>query len=225
MKNLRFSQGLGGHWHGEPWTVLGCAGLLVFLAACASKKPTDDYLPLSNGFSWEYRLEVQMPAKTGGPQVFSGRQVNRVDGTEAIDGKTYFKVLYLYSGVPGFKDSPSFFRKAADGIYRINLIEGTSGKQPESLFLALPPTVGKTWTNQNSSVGTDVCRIEGFETVQLLSGEYPDCLKVSVENLDAQGKSRSKAAVYFAKGVGGVKVSAKFGESVLATSLEKYQLK
>jgi serine/threonine protein kinase len=106
-----------------------------------------DYFPLAVGATWEYAAETVTRAPGREPQIRSGTEVCRCVAIEKIGGKEYFKVVTFFRDFPDASEATTWYRRAADGIYRI---DGKS-ENPERLFLPLPPRGGYSWTVAEST--------------------------------------------------------------------------
>jgi hypothetical protein len=193
-------------------------GLLVIIglpSSCA-KQVKKDYLPLYVGGYWEYAAETSAPVRGRENQARTGTEICRCVAVEKIEGKDYFKVVTFFQGFPEMPDSVTWYRRASNGIYRID------GKidNPERLFLPLPPDPGFSWTVEEPG-GKSVGTIEAEPSVDLPQRSYRDCLKLKMENFDPHGKTASKTTIYLASGVGGVKAEMEFGDLRLKLRLHK----
>jgi hypothetical protein len=195
------------------------AGLL-FLVACVvlflGCTRSTEYFPLSQGAQWEYSVDYL--GFFGTPQ--KGKVVTRVDGTEVMNGKTYYKMVTVSSGIPGFENSSKYYRRDDEGIYEF---DGTN----EQLILPFPLEVGRTWTvNEGNQKWT--YRVEGIETAHLISKKYDDCVKISFEMVQTTdtifgaATDQLSGVTYRAQGVGEVKliVTSQHGKAEL--SLDSY---
>jgi hypothetical protein len=196
-------------------------GLLVIsglLGGCA-KKVERDYQPLYVGGYWEFAAETSKPARGQEDQVRTGTEICRCVGMQKIGGQDYFKVVTFFQGFPEMSESVTWYRRASDGIYRID------GKtdNPERLFLPLPPKAGYSWTVEEPS-GKSVGTIEVGAAVDLPNRSYADCITLHMENSDTRGKTTSKSTIYFARGVGVVKGEMEFGDVRLKLRLNKCSL-
>lgn len=125
--------------------------LLSFVAACSQRngltparsdqvsEARSSYFPLSDGAEWVYAAQYFAPAAG----VQKGKVVVRVDGTEIINGKTYSRLVTLFSGIPGAMDQTDYYRTAKEGIY---IVHGREKNSAEQLYLPFPIEVGKSWT-------------------------------------------------------------------------------
>ncbi len=95
-------------------------------------------------------------------------------GKETIDGKTYYKTVMTFDGIPGSQPQTSYDRLGADGVYSR---KSTAANAPETLEFPLPPTVGRKWlyTQDDINMEMQVAAIEDFDTA---NKTYKRCLKV-----------------------------------------------
>src|SRR5262245_25315804 len=114
-------------------TAFWMALLLVTFYGC-SGGPNKDYFPYHDGARWEYAVEAMVPFSG----VQKGKVISRVDGEETINGKKYYKLVTVYSGIPGAEAEVLYLRKAKDGIYKI---DGKYKDNPEYLLVPLPLAV------------------------------------------------------------------------------------
>jgi len=176
-----------------------------------SKQDGEEYfLEPPIGARWEYSLENMVPFLG----VQKGKVLRRVDGEETINGKTYFKTVTVFSGIPGRESYHYYWRKGPDGLYEI---DGTD--LPEYLDTPLPLTVGMNWTVQYPNE-QQKCSAEAIETVELFDRKYENCLKISFAGEGYSGYS------YYAPDVGLVKRVIKRNRegSVEEWVLDKYKL-
>lgn len=193
-----------------PFFLVAC---VVLFCGCGGSR---EYFPLSPSAQWEY--SVDYAGSFGIPQ--KGKVVTRVEGTEVINGKTYYKVATVSSGMPGAKDGSKYYRHDTSGIYEF---DGTN----EQLFLPSSLDVGRTWTvNEGNQAWT--FRVEGIETAHLISKKYDDCVKISFEMVQTTdtmfgpATERLSGVTYRAPGVGEVKMSLRGQNGRAELSLDSY---
>jgi hypothetical protein len=187
------------------------AACVVLLFGCAR---STEYFPLSPGAQWEY--SVDYTGFFGSPE--KGKLVTRIEGTEVINGKTYYKIATVSSGIPGATNGSRYYRKDTDGIYTL---DGTN----EQLFLPLPLEAGRSWTvNEGNREWT--YRVDGIETAHLISKQYDDCVKISFEMVETTdtifGTQRVHGVTYRAQGIGEVKSIVNGENGKAEVSLESY---
>jgi len=130
------------------------------VAACSQGGSfAPDYTPLGDGYRWEYA--VSYVALFIGKS--EGKAVARIEGSETIDGKSYFKAILVYSGIPGAEPETIFMRKGSDGLYQVNGKHTAAG---EYLALPLPLEVGKSWTIE-TPFSSMKCNIDAKESALL----------------------------------------------------------
>lgn len=210
--------------------IIGVSGPLALLGQSgrsqASALPTlaaqePDYSPFSEKSRWTYSIEYR-----AGIGVQKGKSVVRVDGTESINGKRYYKVVTVFSGIPGAEPDTRYVRPSKEGFYVVR-----DKSQPEFLMVPRAPSIGSTWTVKEGDGRVDY-RVEAIETAELFDAKYENCLKVSYEGI-AHGKT-IRGYAYYAPDVGQVKDLTTIGKTLeffgknvdLVTSemtLEKYE--
>ena len=180
-----------------------CGGGGAALWYFAIRDARRDYHPLREGSKWEYDFELQMVDLIPLP-VQKGAAIQRIEGTEKINGKEYFKSVTVTSGIPGMDAEVEYLRKDATGIYELSKKNINLGEQ---LVIPEPPEIGKEWTMQNK-LGEFRCRIEGKEDVHLGEKVYRDCLKIRRTSL----KNGVNGTIddYFAPNIGQVKSIVNF---------------
>jgi hypothetical protein len=189
--------------------------IICLLMVCRCTRSTD-YFPLSKGAQWEY--SVDYAGFFGSPE--KGKIVTRIEGTEVINGRTYYKMATVSSGIPGAENGSKYYRKDDDGIYQF---DGTN----EQLFLPLPLETGRTWTVNEGDKQWNF-RVEGRETAHLISKKYNDCVKISFEmvqttdSIFGPATDRMSGVTYRAQGVGEVKSILNGQNGKAEVSLESY---
>jgi hypothetical protein len=186
----------------------------LLIAVCSCSKPAGqgaDYLPpLSNGASWHYNIEYM----AFGVGVQNGKAVDRIDGTESLGGKTYFKEVVVYSGIPGAEPEITYHRQGPEGVFSI---DGKHKDRGEYLEFPFPLNVGKAWTVTSPARTLDY-KVESIETLELIDRKYEDCLKLSFVANDGQ-----RGTIWLAKGIGAVKVTITSSGVAMDFLLEKYE--
>lgn len=151
---------------------------------------TPDYFPVKVGMTREYNFHLVSPEKE-----LQGTAVMRVEGTERINEKPYFKIVYVHSGMPGAESQVYYYRKAKEGYY---LIEGNNRSFPEYLDVKLPLKPGEKW-QANTPLGRVEYGVERFEDVMVNDSTYNDCAKMTMKSESISSDS------YLAPGIGIVK--------------------
>jgi hypothetical protein len=180
--------------------VFGGGGLLVFSCFLCSggtaiwyfaiRNTQPDYYPLKEGSKWEYDSEIPIDEGFGrGIKAKKVTSVTRIEGTEIINGKSYFKAVYIIPGA----STTNYFRKDHRGVHCVNKTHIELG---EVLVMPEPPNIKEKWTemDQRSS-------LEGEEDVHLLDQTYKQCLKVRSTVLGKDG-FRATVDKYYAPNVG-----------------------
>jgi hypothetical protein len=180
------------------FALLGVISILLFVSC--SEQQGESYFPESSkGSQWEYSIEYTTPFAG----IQKGKVLTRVDEEVVIDGKSYFKYVTVFSGIPGAKSEINYYRRAKDGIYK------TSDKDiPEYLVTPFPLTVGKTWTVKDSNNEIEY-RVDRIETAELFDKKFDNCLKITFEGTikKTEGSLNIKGYIYKAEGIGDVKSS------------------
>jgi hypothetical protein len=151
---------------------------------------TTDYFPIKVGMTREYSFHLVSKDKE-----LNGTAVMRVEGTERLNEKPYFKIVYVHSGMPGAESQVYYYRKANEGYY---MIEGNNRSFPEYLDIKLPLKAGDKW-RADTPLGQVEYHVEKIEDVILLDKTYKDCIKLSMKSESISSDS------YLAPGVGIVK--------------------
>lgn len=182
--------------HSARKTILIAPLAALILSACSAPGGSD-YFPLGKGAKWDYSM-TYMVALGGTGQA---RATSRVTGTIEVNGKTYYRVVTIYQGLPGASQDTVLYRRDDDGIYAI---DESDSSRTEYLAMTSKLLPGTTWQIATPN-RTLTSRIEGFETVDVRKETFHDCLRVSykgsVSGHDTEGED------YYAKGVGAVKGS------------------
>lgn len=206
--------------------------LLSFVAACSQRngltparsdqvsEARSSYFPLSDGAEWVYAAQYFAPAAG----VQKGKVVVRVDGTEIINGKTYSRLVTLFSGIPGAMDLTDYYRTDKEGIY---IVHGREKNSAEQLYLPFPIEVGKSWTVKGPD-GLFRYQVEGMETAHLIEKKYERCFKITVEgtqqieNPDLFGprETHLSGVTLRAPGIGEVKSNMKLSRGEMKASID-----
>lgn len=159
----------------------------------------DDYFPLDVGSKCTYAIEY-IAFGVGGQK---GRAASRIDGEETISGNSYYRLVTVYSGIPGAESETTFYRKTATGVF---VIQGKHKDHPEVLYLPLPLKVGLEWTTTLAEM-TIHNRVVSNETAQLFDKGFENSFKISFEfdRKTDQGISHVKGYKYLAPNTGLVK--------------------
>lgn len=155
-------------------------------------KNSDDYFPLSTGMKREYKLIYSTPFKN-----VDGKAIMRIEDMENINGKEYYKMIYVYSSIPGLESETYFYRKSNDGYYALKQINGSLSE--EYLDFKLPLEIGTSWKSFSPD-GEFEYIVQGIETLELIDKKYKDCLKITVKR-----KEGGSGYMFLYKGIGLIK--------------------
>jgi hypothetical protein len=183
----------------------------VFLLACA-KPQGEEYFPLSEGARWQYAVQASVPFVG----VKNGKVTSHVEEKKRVNGKQYYKVLTVLSGIPGPPVQVNFYRKTNDGVFKV---DGGGKSDAEYLETPFPLAVGTTWTVQRPDRFLRY-QVEGIKTVEVFGQAYKDCLKISY-----QGHIQaipSEGYFYRARKIGTIKEVRKVKRSTMNILLERY---
>jgi len=115
-------------------------------------------------------------------------------GQETIAGKTYYKYVSTFDGIPGAVPQTFYQRLGEDGVYGLS-----SPGAAESLIFPLPPTVGRQWSSSQDGLSATV-KIEAIEDFDALKKTYRQCLKVV--STGKKGNDTFESTSYYAPDVG-----------------------
>jgi hypothetical protein len=187
---------------------IGAMVCCVFLVSGCSKLAGDEYFSnIKPGSKHEYSFEYRTPEHG----VQKGRMVWRVDGTETINGKTYFKEVTVNSGVPGADTIICFSRRDKFGYHTI---EGSDTTRTEYTWIPFPLCVGNAWTVTKPKE-TSHFRAESIENLYLLNRQYDKCMKIVSKS------DNGESSFWFAPKRGLVKCIFKSGTFSMETVLEE----
>ncbi len=192
------------------WKV-ACLLCILGLESC-SRQAGPQYFPISDGAQCDYSVEYMAPLLG----VQKGRLRRRVDGLEKIRGSEYFKLVEVFSGIPGVEPGINYLRKTDRGIYQVS---GKHRDTPEFLWVPFPLTVGSKWL-VNAPEGQSECRVESEETAELWGRRYDHALKMTCRG--QYGGVAFEESQYIAKGVGMVKDVLRVSGVTMEFSLEGY---
>ena len=181
--------------------------LTLLISGCAPQEGEEYFPPERDGDHQEYSLEYLAPF--AGLQ--KGRMATRIDGTETINGKEYFKQVQVISGIPGFPPSFTYIRRDKKGIHAI---DGDDNTKTEYTEIPFPLKAGSSWTARTPD-GDRHSKAEGIETLQLFDRKYERCLKVSYREKNVEGYS------YYCPGVGEIKGVMKVSGVTMEYVLDK----
>lgn len=187
--------------------------IISFFVLASCTKQENDYFSMHDGARWEYSIEMLIR----GRGIQKAKSVDRVDGIENINGKEYYKVVSVTSGIPGAEPETNYYRRTKDGIYKIS---GKHKDYPEYMITPFPISVGNKWAVQEPE-GLFHYTIESIETAELFDRKYENCLKISFEG-NYQSQS-AKGYSYEAKNIGTVKSVFETDLVTIEYTLEKYE--
>jgi hypothetical protein len=174
--------------------------LAVVLLAGGAESAEENYYPLDQGTIWvhESRTTYAGPKETE-RKVFA-RVVTEVEGPEML-GRTWFqRLLRRYEGMPGIDRVTVFRRHADDGVHIA--VKNEKGVH-ESLELALPPAIGRTWEYDDGVASKR--SIADVVSVETPAGTFEKCLKVVRDFLTEARRKNYTAEAYFCPGLGPVR--------------------
>jgi hypothetical protein len=186
----------------------------VVLTGCAPSTGAEYFPQARIGSHFEYSVEYSAP----GAGVHNARMVSSVVGKETIQGREYYKIVSVFSGLPGVDEQIQYLRWTPEGVYAI---DGTSKDKPEYLDTPLPIAAGSSWLSQGPNTRTRYKAV-GTESVAIVDRTYKKCLKVSFTQDVAGGNNEGTA--YSAPNVGMVKLILHTDNGVSMTfMLEKFK--
>ena len=189
--------------------------LIALTSTLFASEITQNYHPLRKGLKWEESYTT-----LGYTQV-SATINTRITGKETINGKEYWKVVSVPSGMPGSEPTTNYLRKAKDGIH---VIYDSDPKKQDVLDFPLPIKIGKTW-EISFPKGHAQNTITSIETVELPNRSYKDCIKMtSVGTYDSE---QFESTIYFAPNIGSIKMvrywpDADFTEEIILKKFRKF---
>src|SRR5262249_11027295 len=114
----------------------------------------------------------------------NGKAVISIDGKRTINGKSYYKQHWVYSGLD-WDNEVRYLRRGKEGIYCLYGQEalGVDKVKPElvteCLLIPLAMGVGKTWDEREANGDMLQYKAEAVETVTVGGKTYPGCLKIT----------------------------------------------
>ena len=129
-----------------------------------------------------------------------GEAIERIDGKQDIKGKTYFKTVLVFSGIPGREPSIWYQRVAPEGRYELRF---ENGQPVEQLDIPFPVEIGRKWVSKFNNVES-TCRVEARESAILPQETYEGAFKVACSWKIRRVKYDSYA--YYVAGIGLVKL-------------------
>lgn len=182
---------------------------MVMLAACGDSGNRQYFPEPKVGQSRTYLASFQTSA---GIQTVT--MIERVEGKEKINGKTYYKAVTIFQNAPDAQPILSYERYSKDGIYAIDTDDP---QQAEYLDTPFPLENDSSWSVQHGNTQLDV-RVEGFEDVYLPDKTYENCLKLSLTGFD--GGAPVSLEQYYAEGIGMVRQTGTYGDMIVEITLQ-----
>ena len=189
----------------------------LFLSAAhpviAGETKSDDYFPMKVGNWWKYSV----------PRL-DGELIVKITGEEKVGKYKCFLVEFYQNGK---LTSQAYYTRKGNKI----LIVGgkdTKTRVPKKykkphVYLEYPLSVGKSWKIKDTPMRgniTVVKKVEKQEKIKVPAGEF-DCLFVTEKPADIHGSNE----VWYAKGVGAVRMSIGRGKAKLDVPLVEYNVK
>jgi hypothetical protein len=185
---------------------LGALVLLVGEAALA-QNASYEYFPLKPKSKWTYKVQDQtVEVQVATTEKFGGEECTKVD--TIVNGKVQASELYSVK---------------ADGVYRVKIKDDKI--DPPVKILSIPAKKGDSW-QINSKVGSQPISgkftvKEVNEKVTVPKGTY-DAILVEGADLYVAG-TKTTVKVWFAKGVGVVKLTYKIQDTESVLELTNYE--
>jgi len=174
---------------------------MAVLAALGCRGTPEELVPLESGRKVTFDVEYV----TGLGNVQHAEAIQRIDGMKKIGGVEYFRIVTVFTGVPGWEPETVYQRRAPDGVHEMRIV---NGKPAEYIYIPIPPAVGKTWTINAANVDA-VCRIESHEPAVLPEKTYEDAWKLSCSG--SRGGVYFKSYAYMVQGLGNVRLVQEAG--------------
>ena len=202
--------------------------LVTLLMIGCSGQDGKTYFPLRETSTWEYTTEYLISAGWRGSHASTGRTVVRIDGMETINGKKYYKVVSVTTGIPGVEPEINYYRKTSDGIY---IVSQRYRDLPEQLYFPASIEIGTTWNVQNPESDFRYL-IKDIADAELIDQKYANCLKIELNGTvydEELGSMRVNGVSYYAPSVGLVKTDME-GQAqggikiVMSTYLNNYEI-
>lgn len=185
---------------------------LVLMLCCVAvvRAERDLYNPLAVGMRWEADVEITKP----GGQKVQGTVVREITGTMKIDLYTYFVAETMFTGLPDMKDSTTYRRKSAQGVYAIS---GLDKAKQEYLEIALPIEIGQSWkTIRGSMVITNT--VEAKEPLKIGDQTYADCVKIGYQS----SNGKLSGTYWLAPDIGNIQEETNFGGILYKFTMKKF---
>jgi len=183
------------------------AGAILLGEVDLTQNSNYEYFPLKPKSKWTYKVQDQLvEVQVAGIEKFNNEECTRVD--TIVNGKIQASELYQVK---------------ADGVYRVKVKDDKI--DPPVKILAIPPKKGESW-DVKSKVGNQLVSgkfvtKEISEKVTTPKGSF-DAVMIEGLDLDVAG-TKTTVKVWFAKGVGIVKLSYKIGDSESVLEMTNYE--
>ncbi len=150
---------------------------IILVLACVEKGV--DFYPLFSGSIRIYELQrITIAGKDTSRQVL--KQINQVSGKKFHD--YWDEVWEVKSQESGSPIATAYIRKTKSEIRLTQTLNDTAGEMKQ---LALPLTVGKTWTVALSPTDTLIGSVLDIERIKVPVGEFDSCYKVEIKAKNA----------------------------------------
>ena len=186
-------------------------------ASIKSKKTANkellEYFPVKIGSRWLYRDTTTM---------HDGSEMNQeelyeVTGTEMFEGKEYIVLFRLLRKQPMFA-SKDMYLIERDKVYSLGSKDRMMGKKDPTLLLEFPLKAGKKWETEDE-FRKSTLTVTGEEEVEVPAGKFKAWKIKGVYTTKKDVKQTSESILWYAKGVGIVRVfstaRAKIDDKVL----------
>jgi hypothetical protein len=186
----------------------------VALLGTSCKSNSGDIYPMSVGSVWNMDMVVTLDTTTiASPDTFATGTyvVTAVEKADLASGGEVVKMKTEMSQHMKMPDTTisfttySYAREAGDWILSYSDLSDSTG----DTVMMTTPAVGKKWHQ-----GTDIMEVVGQEDVTVKAGTYKSAWKVKMSNSDVE------IFLWYAKGVGLVKVSSETQTPEMMTTLE-----
>ena len=187
---------------------LAVGAFVILVGQMALAQNTNyEYFPLKAKSKWTYKVQDQLvEVQVFGNEKYNNEECTRVD--TIVNGKVQASELYIVK---------------ADGVYRVKVKDDKI--DPMVKILMIPPKKGDTWEIK-SKVGTQTVSgkfvtKEISEKVTVPKGTF-EAVYVEGVDFDVAG-TKTTVKVWFAKGVGIVKLMYKIQENESTLELTNYE--
>jgi hypothetical protein len=187
---------------------LGIGAFAILLGQLALAQNTNyEYFPLKAKSKWTYKVQDQLvEVVVSGSEKFNNEECTRVD--TIVNGKVQASELYIVK---------------ADGVYRVKVKDDKI--DPPVKVLMMSPKKGDSWEIKskvgNQTVSGKFIVKEVNEKVTTPKGPFETVVVEGVD-LDVAG-TKTTVKVWFAKGVGIVKLTYKIQDAESVLELTNYE--